>query len=394
MKTLYLDCFSGISGDMFLGTLIDLGLDLELLNRELAGLGENAHRVSAREVTRGGLRGIHCEVHAGTGKGLNNLPAIEAALGDSRLADAVKERSRNIFRSLAATEGELHGKDPEEIHFHELGAVDTLVDVVGACIGLEALEIEKLLCSPLNLGSGTVKAEHGTLPVPSPAAAALLRGRSVYSSGLKGELVTPTGAAVVAALAEESSTFPPMAVDRIGYGAGTREYADHPNLLRGFLGDLKEASIREERVVVIETTIDDMNPQNYVHLMDRLFEDGAREVFLTPVIMKKNRPGTLVTIIVPGDKMQVVTRRIFEETTTIGFRFKETDRIELEQRIVPVSTRFGRIGVKASSYQGEVMQATPEFDDCRRAARDRRVPLKQVQEEALAAYRAAKGKKK
>jgi uncharacterized protein (TIGR00299 family) protein len=394
MRTLYLDCFSGISGDMILGTLIDLGLSADRLNEELGKVAPSGCRIAAREVSRGGLRGIRCEVEPGDGGGFRNLQAIEATLESSRLDASIRDRARRVFRALGAAEARLHGVPIDEVHFHELGAVDTVVDVVGACVGLDVLGIEKLLCSPLNLGSGTVNTEHGVLPVPSPAAAALLQGRSVYSSGIEGELVTPTGAAIVATLAEESPAMPSLAVDRIGYGAGSRDYSDHPNLLRGFLGELTRDAVYRERVVVIETTIDDMNPQNYTHLMERLFEDGAHEVFLAPVLMKKGRPGTLLTAIVPGKAMPAVTRSIFTESTTIGFRFQETDRIELEQDFVPVKTRFGKVNVKASSYAGEIMQATPEYEDCRKLARDKGVPLQQVQEEALAAYRKSQDKKK
>lgn len=394
MKTLYLDCFSGVSGDMILGTLIDLGLSTDRLNDELRKVAPPGCKVEAYPVSRAGLRGIQCRVHEGNGGGFRNLPQIESVIRKSRLSRPIQDRSLRVFRALAAAEGRLHGKPADEVHFHEIGAVDTVVDIVGTCVGLEALGIEKFLCSPLNVGSGTIQSEHGQLPVPSPAAAELLQGRSVYSSGPPGELVTPTGAALVATLAEEADSMPLLSVDRVGYGAGSRDYPDHPNLLRGFLGNLKKDSVYRERVVVIETTIDDMNPQNYSHLMDRLFRDGVYDVFLAPVLMKKGRPGTLLTAIAPGKVMETITRTIFEETTTIGFRFQETDRIELEQKLVPVETRFGTVNVKSSSYRGEVMQVTPEYEDCRARAREKKVPLQRVQEEALTAYRAIREKKR
>ena len=394
MKTLYLDCFSGVSGDMILGTLIDLGLSTDRLNDELRKVAPPGCKVEAHPVARAGLRGIQCRVHEGNGGGFRNLPQIESVIRKSSLSKPIQDRSLRVFRALAAAEGRLHGKPADEVHFHEIGAVDTVVDIVGTCVGLEALGIQKFLCSPLNVGSGTIQSEHGQLPVPSPATAELLQGRSVYSSGPPGELVTPTGAALVATLAEETDSMPLLSVDRVGYGAGSRDYPDHPNLLRGFLGNLKKDSVYRERVVVIETTIDDMNPQNYSHLMDRLFRDGVYDVFLAPVLMKKGRPGTLLTAIAPGKVMETITRTIFEETTTIGFRFQETDRIELEQKLVPVETRFGTVNVKSSSYRGEVMQVTPEYEDCRARAREKKVPLQRVQEEALAAYRAIREKKR
>ena len=387
MKTLYLDCFSGVSGDMILGTLFDLGLSPDTLNRSLAPIVPAGCRVAAREVMRAGLRGVHCEVEEGDGGQFRNLADIEAAVNGGDLDPAVRDRAMRVFRALAAAEARLHGTTEDQVHFHEIGAVDTVVDVVGACVGLDTLGVEKLLHSPVNLGAGTIEAAHGTLPVPSPAAAALLEGRSVYSAGPRGELATPTGAAIVATLGEEAPTMPRLAVDRVGYGAGSKDFSGHPNLLRGFLGELSRDDVFRERVIVIESTIDDMNPQNYAHLMDRLFADGAHEVFLAPVLMKKSRPGTLLTAIVPGRAMEAVTRTIFTETTTIGFRFQETDRIELDQKIVPVKTRYGTVPVKESSYRGEVMQVTPEYEDCRQVASKKKVPLARVQEEALAAYR-------
>jgi len=279
------------------------------------------------------------------------------------------------------------------VHLHEVGAVDAIVDIVGTVIGLDELVGldpddggGRIVCSPLNVGSGTVRMEHGLLPVPAPATAALLKGVPIYSAGPASEMVTPTGAAIVTTLASSFGPPPAMVIDRIGYGAGSREYKGHPNVLRALLGgEWPQVAAAEGDVMVIECTIDDMNPQGYGYLMERLFDAGAREVFYAPVQMKKNRPGVLVTIIGGVARLNELARVVFEETTTIGLRWRPAGRIELARKVVEVRTRFGKVRVKVSSMNGRVTQAQPEYEDCRRLAVRRKVPLKEV---AAAAQRA------
>jgi uncharacterized protein (TIGR00299 family) protein len=289
-------------------------------------------------------------------------------------------------------EARIHRLPVEKVHLHEVGAVDAIVDIVGSVIALRQVlgEGGKLHVSPLRLGRGTVTMEHGTFPVPAPATAALLEGIPVESGPVEGELVTPTGAAIVSTLADAFGPMPPMTMERVGYGAGTREYGDHPNLLRAILGESRDVQEAREQVSVIECTIDDMNPQAYGWLMERLFAAGALEVFYTAVQMKKNRPGTLVTIIGPQERFGELTAVLFRESTTIGLRHTLAGRIELARDVVTVKTPHGKVRLKISALDGQVTQAQPEYEDCRKAAAARGVPLKEIQAAALAAWRSSR----
>ncbi|HEY3175897.1 MAG TPA: nickel pincer cofactor biosynthesis protein LarC [Candidatus Polarisedimenticolia bacterium] len=391
MKVLYLDCASGVSGDMLLGVLLDLGLDLRVLRSHLALLGLKGWSITARAVERGHFGARKVDVRVTGRQAHRGIKEISAIIEGSRLEAPLKADAMRIFRRIIEVEAAIHRIPLQKVHLHEVGAVDAIVDIVGAVIGLHELlnlpDGGRLVCSPLNVGSGTVQMEHGLLPVPAPATAALVKGVPIYSAGPGGELVTPTGAAIVTTLASSFGPPPPMIVERIGYGAGTREDQGRPNLLRGMLGSSWVSSETERtEVMVLECNIDDMNPQCFGYLMERLFEEGAKEVFYTPVQMKKGRPGVMVTAICPGELLGVMSKVIFEESTTIGLRYRPAGRLELTREHRTVTTRFGRIRVKVSSMDGRVMQAQPEYDDCRKLAARRKVPLKQVQAAAMTAF--------
>lgn len=396
MKVLHLDCASGISGDMFLGTLVDLGVELKTLKSGLALLPLRGYAITSREVERSYFGARKVDVKIGRQRGHRGLREIRAIIEGSRLQTSIKEVSLRIFRRIIQVEARIHRISEQKVHLHEVGAVDAIVDIVGAVIGLHELlgppDTWRLTCSPLNVGSGTVRMEHGLLPVPAPATAALLTGVPIYSSGPEGELVTPTGAAIITTLASSFGPPPPMRIDRIGYGAGTREYEGHPNVLRGTLGTpWPEHEAGHGDVMVIECTIDDMNPQWYGYLMERLFETGALEVFYTPVQMKKGRPGVLVTAICLPALINDLARVVFAETTTIGLRYRPARRIELARQTVTVTTKFGKVRVKVASLDGRVVGAQPEYEDCRKLATREKTPLKEVTAAATEAFRRQTG---
>src|SRR3989442_392987 len=387
MRGLYLDCFSGVSGDMFLGALVDLGVGTAHLKRQLGKLPVEGYRLSARRVSRGGLSGTKVDVEIDRSRQRERgLRDIARVVERSRLSPEVRRRAMAAFTTLVEAEARVHRLPRERIHLHEVGATDAIVDIVGTMAGLERLGWPRVVCSPLHVGSGMVTMEHGTFPVPGPATAEILKGAPLYATHVEGELVTPTGAALAATLAAAFGPLPPMRVRKVGYGAGSKQLDSHPNLLRVLYGDLLEEAVLRETVLVLETTIDDMNPQIYGHLMDRLFAAGALEVFYTPIQMKKSRPGTMVTIICPEPRLEEVTTVIFRETTTIGFRYQPMGRIELARRIETAKTPFGPIRMKVSVHNGEVVQATPEYEDCRKAALKTGAPLKEIQRLAAAAY--------
>jgi hypothetical protein len=387
MRGLYLDCFSGISGDMLLGALVDLGVPIGRLRAGLAKLPVRGYAITARAASRSGLGGTKVDVELKPGRQpARGLAEIRRLIGRSALSDTVRSRALAAFEILVDAEARVHRIPKEKVHLHEVGAVDAIVDIVGAMIGLEALGWPRVVCSPLHVGRGVVTMEHGTFPIPPPAVAEILKNRPVYATHVEGELVTPTGAALAVTLADDFGPLPSMRLRAVGYGAGSRQYDSHPNLLRALYGDLLDQAALRETVLVLETTIDDMNPQLYGHLMDRLFAAGALEVFYAPIQMKKNRPGTLVTIICPEPRLEAVTSVIFRETTTIGFRYQPMGRIEMYRRIEKVTTPYGPVRIKVSFHDGEVMQAMPEYEDCRAAALKAAVPLKVVQAAAAHSY--------
>jgi uncharacterized protein (TIGR00299 family) protein len=393
MRLAYLDCSSGISGDMFLAACLDAGLSSQALQAELARLPLGPYEFKVERVLRGGLAGTHVEITAPGAQPHRHLAPIEQMIEASALPARVKERSRAIFRRLGEAEAQLHDQPIERVHFHEVGAVDAILDIVGACAAIELLGIEELAASPLNLGSGRVLAAHGSLPVPAPATAELLRGIPVYSSGLEAELVTPTGAAMVSTLATGFGPLPPMKIEQIGYGAGSRELPGHPNLLRLMIGTrgsgfgVRGSPSDHQAVAVIETTVDDMSPELYGYLVERALAAGALDISCTAVGMKKNRPGLEIRLLARPEQAEALADLVFAETTTLGLRISTAERRVLEREVVNVETPYGPIRIKVGRRGGEVVNAAPEFEDCRRAALDGGVPLKEVMEAARTAFR-------
>jgi uncharacterized protein (TIGR00299 family) protein len=469
MRIAYLDCFSGISGDMFLGALVDAGVPEQLLGQTVEALnigakleisrvkrkGISAIKVDVyihgekdlpREVyweqkagpsgqashddTRGEHAHEHSHAHASGepvtllehnyalqspaasrrevatlqpeitphsvkhdrshshehARGLNE---IRDTIGKASINDSAKATAIAIFEALGAAEAKIHDTDIEKIHFHEVGAIDALVDIVCAAVGAEALGVDEILCSPLNVGGGTVTCTHGVMPVPAPATLELLKDAPLYSSGLQFELVTPTGAAIVKTLAKRFAPFPPMKVKRTGYGAGTRDFEKHANVVRLTIGESQpelSTDIRQDTITVLEANVDDLNPQIFGYVMDRLLEEGALDAFGLPVQMKKNRPGMLLTVLCRTEDASKLTRLIFAETTTLGVRQREEKRHALAREWVTVSTRWGNVRVKVASMNGTPTNYAPEYEDCRRVATKHHVPLKRVMQEALQLY--------
>jgi uncharacterized protein (TIGR00299 family) protein len=392
VRGLYLDCFSGISGDMFLGALVDLGVEPAFLRSRLRLLKVGGYSLTARKVTRSGLSGTKVDVDVAAGRHPERrLSDIARIVERSRLSPEVRRGAMAAFTTLVDAEARVHRISRDKVHLHEVGATDAIVDIVGTMIGLEKLGWPRVVCSPLHVGRGMTTMEHGTFPIPPPAVVEILKGRPVYATHVEGELVTPTGAALAVSLSADFGPLPPMRIAKVGCGAGSKQFDHHPNLLRALYGDLLKEAVLHQTVLVLETTIDDMNPQIYGHLMERLFDAGALEVFYTPIQMKKSRPGTMVKIICPEQRIEDVSAVIFRETTTIGFRYQPMGRIELARRTVTAKTPHGPIRMKVSVYNGQVVQVTPEYEDCRRAALKAGLPLKQVMREAAAAYTPPRG---
>jgi pyridinium-3,5-bisthiocarboxylic acid mononucleotide nickel chelatase len=394
MRSAYLDCSSGVSGDMFLAACLDAGLDGGRLQAELAQLAVGPYEFKVQRALRGGLAGTRLEIAAPTQQPHRHLAPIEQMIESSALPPVVKERACAIFRRLGEAEATLHDQPIEKVHFHEVGAVDAILDVVGACVALELLGVEELTASPLNLGSGRVTAAHGSLPVPAPAAAELLRGLPVYSSGVEAELVTPTGAAIVSTLASGFGPLPPMKIERIGYGAGTREIPGHPNLLRLMIGE-RTPNLQpgvpvsgRDVVAVIEASVDDMSPELYGYLVERALAAGALDVSCAAIGMKKNRPGLEIRLLARPEQAEALADLVFAETTTLGLRISTAERRVLEREFVNVETPYGPIRIKVGRRNGRVVNAAPEFEDCRRAAVSCGVALKQVMQAAQAAWQA------
>jgi uncharacterized protein (TIGR00299 family) protein len=381
MTIAYFDCFSGISGDMTLGALVDAGVPFEVLRAELAKLDVRGYTLEQKPVKRSGLGATKVDVVLdGREQPARHLSAIREIIRASGLKESVKQKALNIFQRLAEVEAKVHGTTTDKVHFHEVGAVDAMVDIVGSVIGLELLGITEIIASPVNVGSGTVHTAHGRLPVPAPATVELLRGVPLYSSSITFELTTPTGAAIITTLASFFGPLPQMRIDRVAHGAGSKELPGQPNVLRLFLGEYA-LTPDAETSVLIETNIDDMNPQVYEHLIDRLMQAGAHDAFLTPIIMKKGRPGILLSVLTDPAKSDVVLDIVFRETTSIGVRIQQVGRRKLAREIREVETSYGRVRVKVSKRGDEVLTATPEYEDCRRLAEEKQVPLKHVMDE-------------
>jgi uncharacterized protein (TIGR00299 family) protein len=409
-RVMYIECFSGAAGDMLLGALVDAGVPVEALRTALGSLGVD-HVVSDSRVVRSGIAATRIEVvptdhtrghhhnrapvhapdldhghtHGPLSEGHRSLTEIVHLIGHSALPPAGKARAGALFRRLGEAEAAIHNVPIETIHFHEVGAIDSIIDVCGVVFAMDWLGIDDVVASPMNVGGGSVQIAHGLFPVPAPATVLLLKGVPIYSAGPQVELTTPTGALLVSDYAREYGPAPAMTIDRVGYGAGSRDFQSLPNVVRVLIGERVAASLPSalETVLKIECEIDDMNPQWFGPASDHLFEAGALDVFLTSVLMKKGRPGTLVTVLAPEARRQAVIDVLFRETTTIGVRFESVARETLDRRWVEVRTTGGTVRIKVAERAGVILNAVPEFEDCLRIAEATGRPLKDVQSEAL-----------
>lgn len=381
MKTAYFDCFSGISGDMVLGALVDAGADVGALEAELRKLRLDGWKISAEKVKRGAVLATKVNVETQENHHHRHLSQILKMIDEAGLVPRAAERARRIFQRLGEAEAKVHNIPVEKVHFHEVGAVDSIVDIVGSAIGFELLGIDEFACSKMDVGAGKVKTEHGLLPVPAPATAELLREAPTFSSGIEKELVTPTGAAIATTLATRFAEMPAMRLTAIGYGAGSADLKEQPNVLRLMIGEAIEyakAKTLDAPVSVIEANLDDMSPQIYGYFVERALAAGALDVFSTPVQMKKNRPGQLVTLLCEPASRDRLVDLVFRETTTIGVRTYEVQRQTLARESVPVETPLGSIRMKISRLNGTVLNAAPEYEDCQKIATQKNVPLKEV----------------
>ncbi len=385
MTTLYFDCFAGASGDMILGALVGAGVDPQALSEQLALLGVEGFSVEFEKVDRAGLSCTHARVSIKPEHVHRHLGDVLKIIYDSRLNDRVKERAARIFSRLAEAEAAVHNQPIERIHFHEVGALDAIVDVVGAAICFDLLQIDRFVCSPLNVGSGTVEMAHGRFPVPPPAVTELLKSAPIYATEIKGELVTPTGAAIITSVCNEYGPLPAMLLERSGYGAGTRTYEKFPNALRVFIGqeqgssELETRNPKLETLWMLETNIDDLSPQVFGHVMERALELGALDCYFTPIQMKKNRPGVLLSVLCNAAGKEAITQMLFAETTTLGLRSYAVERRSLERQVIKVETQYGAIGVKVARMNGHVVNEMPEFDQVQSAAVRAGVPFRTVE---------------
>ncbi|MDI6782799.1 MAG: nickel pincer cofactor biosynthesis protein LarC [bacterium] len=385
MKIAYLDCFSGISGDMILGALVSAGVPIESLSAELAKLNLAGFKLQSRSVTKHGIAGTKVEVIIEQEQQFNHVNDIQKLINKSKLDEKIKQTSINVFQKLADAEAKVHGVTVPQVHFHEVGALDAIVDVVGSIIGINLLGIQEVYASNLNLGTGFVKTQHGMMPIPAPATMELVKGLPVYNRGIERELVTPTGAAIITTIATRFGEMPVMEIQSIGYGAGDQDIPELPNLLRLSIGEKSEPkkseirdSFEEESITVIETNIDDLNPQIYGYLMEKLFSAGALDVYYTPIQMKKNRPGILLTLLTSATNVDRLTEIIFTETTTFGIRIYPAKRQTLDRESVTVQTKYGSIRVKVGKRNGKIVSASPEYQDCLLAAEKHNIPIKEV----------------
>lgn len=400
MKTAYFDCFSGAGGNMIIGAFLDAGVPLDELQQELAKLKlEHEYGLIAKRVKKQGLDALYFDVeqrshehghkHGHPGENghhhegrYRNYSDICDLLAESPLNDKVKTMSLKILRRLGEAEAKVHQCKLEDVHFHEVGAIDTIIDIVGASFCINYLGIENICSSPLHTGRGFVKCAHGQMPIPAPATAELLKGASFYSTEISGELLTPTGAAIITSLTQDFIVQPNMKLESIGYGAGLWDL-EIPNVLRLFIGEVSDAPFDQDTITVIETTIDDMNPELYGNLTDKLFRAGALDVFLTPVYMKKGRPGILLTVISPKPEQRSLLETIFTESSTLGVRFRQDNRYKLKRESLLLETPLGPVHIKAGYFENKICNIAPEYEDCRRLAEKHNLPVKQIYQEAL-----------
>ncbi len=386
MKIAYFNCFSGISGDMTVGALLDTGLKIEILEKELKKLGLSGYQLEVKKAVKRGISATQFKVKIKEEGVERTIKGILTILEKSKLDEEIKKETKKIFFNIAQAESKIHQKDIDKIHFHEIGGLDSIIDITSAVIGIKTLGIEEIYSSALPVGKGFVKCAHGVIPVPAPATLELLKNIPTYSGGIESEMITPTGAAIISTLAKSFGKRPLMKIERIGYGAGEKEFTI-PNLLRVSVGekiskdkDFKDDYISDE-AVLIETNIDDMNPEFYNYIMDQLFSQGALDVFLTPIQMKKNRPAHMLSIIVYEQNLKEILEVLFSESTTLGVRIKEIKRLRLGQQNFIAETKYGKIRVKVGIFKGEIKNIAPEYEDCKKMAKQHQVPLKEVYEE-------------
>lgn len=377
MKKAYFDCFSGISGNMIIGALIDAGLNINGLKKRLRGLRLSAYSLRLKKTKKNGISAFYFEVaYKEKHHHHRNLKDIVSIINKSKLTASVKAKSIKIFTRLAKAEAKIHGVSADKIHFHEVGAVDAIVDIVGAVCALEIMGIEEVYCSPLPISRGYINCAHGILPVPAPATAELIKGAPAYDSKIEGELVTPTGAAIITTLAKGFGDFPEMDIQNVGYGAGKMDLAQ-PNVLRVFIGGADEKNGQDE-IYSIETNIDDMNPQIFEDVFERLYENGAVDVYMTNTIMKKGRPGVLLTALCRKKDIQSLSETLLKHTTTLGVRISKYSRIVADREIKTAKTKYGNIRLKIAKFGGKIVNIRPEYDDCKKAAKKYGVPVKEV----------------
>ena len=389
MRVAYFDCVAGISGDMALGALLDAGADFEEVRKQLQTLPVEPFDFDLEEVETFGLRATRVAVHARASGIIRTYASIRALLDAADLSPDVRRTAQRVFRRLAEAEAHVHHKEVDLVTFHEIGAVDSIVDITGTAVALSVLGVERVFASPVPTGFGMMKTEHGAMPIPGPAVLELLRGAPLYSRGVSVELVTPTGAAILAALAEGYGDLPLMRVEAVGYGAGSHRL-DFPNVLRVLVGPEEErhrgAPSPEPRAggdVVLETNIDDLNPELYGYVLERLFAAGAQDAWLTPIVMKKSRPAVTVSVLCGADRADAIRGVLFRETGTLGIRMTPVSKEALERELMKVETSHGPVAVKVGFLEGRPVTVAPEFEDCARAAREAGVPARDVYEEAL-----------
>lgn len=388
-RAAFFDCSSGISGDMCIGALLSAGASFEKFQKELAKIRLKGVRVSVSKVKRAGMEALKFDVRIEKKTATLSLPQMNKLIGASSLPEHIKKKGILIIKDIFTAEAKVHGTAPEKVHLHELGSPDTVIDVMGTLICLDLLGINEVYSSPLNLGGGFIKTEHGKLAVPAPATVRLLEGVPVHSTGIKYELVTPTGAALVRNLARNFGNMPLMRLEKSGSGAGTRDFEEVPNILRVFIGERQSA---EGEITVLETNIDDMNPQIYDYVMEKLFKAGALDVFLTPIIMKKSRPAVKLSVLCENGKSAEMKKIIFGETTTIGIREFRVERTTLPRNIETRETELGKIRFKTYNFAGE-NYSNPEYDDLVQAARKSGMPLRKIMEKIKKTAPPSKGKK-
>lgn len=387
MKTLYFDCFCGASGDMILGALIDAGADFESLREALSSLKVSGYTLGIEKVNKHGTMATQFTVNVDENQAQphRHLRHIVEIIESGELPQAVKDASIRTFNRIAECEAEVHGTTKEKIHFHEVGAIDSIVDIIGAHLAIDQLKPDRIIASSLHVGSGTVKCAHGVMPVPAPATALLLRGAPSYGGEVDGELLTPTGAALITQLAESFGPMPEMRIEAVGVGSGTKDLPDRPNVLRAFWGESVSSGRKTETISVIEANIDDMNPELFPPLISALLKEGARDAFLTPVLGKKGRPGHLVTVLCDPLKQDQLAAVLFRSTTTLGVRMRREERICLEREWRNVDTPWGEVSVKLGYFEDRVSTSSPEYDDCARLAAQAGVPPLDVYQAAFAA---------